>query len=98
MDTKEAQEMIRQIYLKRDQERGMSRTVLRTFEELAELSEAIMREKGREAIAEEIADVFAWLCSIANLLDIDISEALLKKYNKVCSKCEKSPCECVNTP
>ncbi len=98
MDTKEAQDMIRRIYLERDRARGLERTLLRTFEELGELSDAILRSKSRNEMADEIADVFAWLCSIANLLDIDLSEALYNKYNGVCSKCGKTPCECTEAP
>jgi NTP pyrophosphatase (non-canonical NTP hydrolase) len=98
MDTKEAQELMRKIYLTRDKERGLERTLLRTFQELGELSDAILQEGTREEISDEIGDVFAWLCSIANLLDIDISDALMKKYPGVCYRCGKAPCECVETP
>ncbi|MHA2434020.1 MAG: MazG nucleotide pyrophosphohydrolase domain-containing protein, partial [Candidatus Thorarchaeota archaeon] len=63
-----------------------------------ELSDSVLRKKGREEIEDEVADVFAWLISIANLLEIDLSAALLKKYNNACSKCEKKPCECVGEP
>jgi len=98
MDTKKAQDMIRNIYLERDRARGLERTLLRTFEELGELSDAILRSKSRNELSDEIADVFAWVCSIANLLDIDLSEALYRKYSGVCSKCGRSPCECTEAP
>lgn len=98
MDTKKAQDMIRNIYLERDRARGLERTLLRTFEELGELSDAILRSKSRNELSDEIADVFAWVCSIANLLDIDLSEALYNKYSGVCSKCGRAPCECTEAP
>lgn len=98
MDTKEAQELMRRIYLQRDKERGLERTLLRTFQELSELSDAILQGGAREEISDEIGDVFAWLCSIANLLEIDISDALKKKYPGVCYRCGKVPCECIETP
>ena len=98
MDTKEAQELMRRIYLKRDKERGLERTLLRTFQELGELSDAILQEHSQDEISDEIGDVFAWLCSIANLLDIDISDALWKKYPGVCYRCGMIPCECSETP
>ena len=98
MDTKKAQNMIRSIYLERDRARGLERTLLRTFEELGELSDAILRSKSRNELSDEIADVFAWVCSIANLLDIDLSEALCSKYSGVCSKCGRTPCECTEAP
>ena len=89
----EAQEMMRRIYLERDKERGVKGTLDRTFDELKELREAIQKEDP-DSILDEMGDAFAWLCSLANLLDIDLSEALYKKYSDVCSKCKKSPCEC----
>ena len=98
MDTKEAQDMIRCIYLERDKARGLERTLLRTFEELGELSDAILRSKSKKELSDEVADVFAWVCSIANLLDIDLSEALYNKYSGVCSKCGRTPCECTEAP
>jgi NTP pyrophosphatase (non-canonical NTP hydrolase) len=98
MDIREAQEMMRRIYLERDRERGIERTLLRTYEELAELSEAIQREKERAEIEDEFGDVFAWLCSLANLLDVDLESALIHKYNHVCSRCGSSPCQCPTRP
>jgi NTP pyrophosphatase (non-canonical NTP hydrolase) len=95
MNTKDAQALMRRIYYERDIERGIERTLLRTFQELGELSEAIQRNKGIEEVSAEMADVFAWVCSIANLLNIDLSEVLYKKYPEVCYRCGKAPCECV---
>lgn len=94
MKIEEAQEMMRKIYLDRDRTRGVEGTLERTFDELEELKEAIKGEETVVAIADEVADVFAWLCSLANLLEIDVSDAFYKKYSDVCSKCKKSPCEC----
>lgn len=94
MKIEDAQEMMRQVYLERDRNRGISGTILRTFQELAELSDAIMKDASEIAISEEIADVFAWLCSLANLLEIDITRSFYAKYTDVCSKCKKNPCEC----
>lgn len=94
MKIEEAQEMMRKVYLERDRARGVEGTLERTVDEIAELKEAIKSKETLEAIADEVADVFAWLCSLANLLEIDVSEAFYKKYSNVCSKCKKSPCEC----
>jgi NTP pyrophosphatase (non-canonical NTP hydrolase) len=89
-----AQEMMRKIYLTRDRARGIAGTLKRTFEELEELREAIDNKDTASGIADEVADVFAWLCSLANLLEIDVSEVFYKKYRNACSKCKMSPCEC----
>jgi NTP pyrophosphatase (non-canonical NTP hydrolase) len=94
MKIEEAQEMMRRIYFERDKARGVRGTLRRTKEELAELDEAISHGGGRQALGKEVADVFAWLCSLANLLDINISDAFYSKYTDVCSKCRQSPCSC----
>jgi NTP pyrophosphatase (non-canonical NTP hydrolase) len=98
MDIVDAQELMRRIYYRRDSTRGVDRTLIRTFEELGELSDAVLRKKSHTAVADEMADVFAWICSLANLLNVDLSSALVKKYNGVCSRCKKAPCECSDTP
>lgn len=94
MNIEEAQEMMGKIYLERDRARGVDGTLKRTFDELEELREAIQNRDTIMAISDEIADVFAWLCSLANLLDIDVTNAFYKKYSDVCSKCKESPCVC----
>ncbi len=96
MNISEAQDLIRRIYLERDRERGMDRTLLRTFQELAELSDTISKGNPRKDIENEVADVFAWVISIANLLEMNLGEALLSKYDNVCSRCGKVPCECID--
>ncbi|MCJ7817523.1 MAG: nucleotide pyrophosphohydrolase [Candidatus Thorarchaeota archaeon] len=96
MKIEEAQKMMRKVYWERDKKRGVEGTLQRTREELAELNAAILEKEGTIAVEEEIADVFAWLCSLANLLDIDVSKAFYKKYTDACSKCKQSPCACPN--
>lgn len=94
MKIEDAQEMMRKVYWDRDRARGVEGTLQRTREELAELSAAILENEGTNAIEDEIADVFAWLCSLANLMNIDVSKAFYKKYSDACSKCKHSPCTC----
>lgn len=98
MDIKEAQKMIYEIYYDRDKKRGINRTLLRTFQELAELSDTIMQNRPLDEIEKELGDLFAWVISIANLLHVDLVHALVSKYNHVCSKCGKAPCECIDEP
>lgn len=45
-------------------------------------------------LAEEFADVFAWLATIANVAEIDLSEALFDKYGAGCPGCEQFVCTC----
>ncbi|MCS7143428.1 MAG: nucleotide pyrophosphohydrolase [Archaeoglobaceae archaeon] len=91
MEISEFQRMIGEIYLHRDKERGVEKTMLWIVEEVGELAEAVRK---RENIGEEIADVFAWLVSLANLFEVDLERESLKKYPYHCSRCGKKPCEC----
>ena len=90
---KRAQDLMRDLYFKRDSERDFGTTVLKLMEEIGELSEAII-QKDKPKQEEELADVIAWLLSIANLLDIDAEKAFYDKYPNVCKRCGNSPCTC----
>ena len=48
------------------------------IEEVGELSTALV-SNDKENAEEEFADVFAWLCTLANISDIDLEKAC-KKY------------------
>lgn len=98
MKIEDAQKMMRRVYFERDSARGVRGTLQRTSEELTELSDAIIRESSQQSLEEEVADVFAWLCSLANLLGINVSDAFYRKYTNVCSKCKQSPCSCPIEP
>lgn len=73
------QEHIRRHYLEKDSSRGLHATFTWFVEEVGELAEALLLND-RVKIEEEIADVLAWLISIANLLDIDVEECFKRKY------------------
>jgi NTP pyrophosphatase (non-canonical NTP hydrolase) len=79
MDLSEAQKIIREKYYERDSVRGLYATFTWFIEEVGELADAVIK-MNKEAIEEELADVFAWLLSIANLLNIDLEDAFRKKY------------------
>jgi len=78
MQIREFQDMIARKYEKRDRERGVSRTFMWFIEEVGELATALASED-RDNTEEEFADVFAWLCTLANITDIDI-EKVCRKY------------------
>ena len=79
LTVKEFQEAMKTAYFKRDSERGLMATFAWLVEEVGELAEALL--KGNKAsIEEEIADVIAWTFSIANLVGVDVEEALRAKY------------------
>jgi NTP pyrophosphatase (non-canonical NTP hydrolase) len=78
---KEAQELMRRTFFKRDSERGVYATFTWLVEEVGELANAILNNN-KENIEEEVADVIAWTLSIANLLNVDVEEAFKRKYEK----------------
>jgi NTP pyrophosphatase (non-canonical NTP hydrolase) len=93
MEIREFQEMIGRMYERRDRERGKEKTMLWIVEEVGELSQAVRRGKESE-VGEELADVFAWLVSLANLYNIDLEEEVRRKYPGYCLRCGKAVCEC----
>jgi NTP pyrophosphatase (non-canonical NTP hydrolase) len=93
MQIREFQQLMKELYGDNDRGRGLQKTMLWFYEETGELAEA-MRKEDRDAIAEEMADVFAWMVSLANMLDIDVEEACLAKYPMKCPRCGDTPCTC----
>ena len=79
LTVKQAQELMRKYYFQRDSSRGLYATFTWFIEEVGELAEAIL-DNNKPAIEEELADVLAWLLSIANILNIDVERAFKKKY------------------
>ena len=94
MQIREFQEMMKQLYFKRDIERGVEGTFNWLVDEVAELGEELKEGTDREATEKEFADVIAWLASLANIRGIDLETAALNKYNFKCPKCDHSPCQC----
>ena len=93
MHIREFQRLMKEIYGANDDVRGTEKTYLWFFEETGELAEAL-RKGDREATAHEMADVLAWLVSIANMLEIDVEDACLAKYPLACPRCGGNPCRC----
>jgi NTP pyrophosphatase (non-canonical NTP hydrolase) len=77
MTIKEFQDFIRNQYFERDRERGTPHTFMWFVEEVGELSSALAGDK-EHTKEEEFADVFAWLCTLANINDVDIEKAVEK--------------------
>lgn len=90
---KRFQEHIDDLYGSRDRARGAERTMLWLVEEIGELAEAV-RTGDPRATHEEMADVLAWLASLANVLGVDLEEAALEKYGDQCPRCGGEPCAC----
>ena len=94
MHIHEFQEMMRQLYFKRDSERGVDGTYSWLVDEVAELGEELKKGTDKEATEKEFADVIAWLASLANVMGIDLEKAAISKYNYKCPKCHQAPCQC----
>jgi NTP pyrophosphatase (non-canonical NTP hydrolase) len=74
MHISEFQNIISKKYEKRDRKRGIPATFMWFIEEVGELATALASndQKNKE---EEFADVFAWLCTLANITDVDLEKA-----------------------
>jgi NTP pyrophosphatase (non-canonical NTP hydrolase) len=94
MQIHEFQEMMKQLYIKSDTERGVEATFKWLADELQELKEAL-HGNDKTALEKEFADVIAWLASLANITGVNLEKAALEKYNHKCPKCHQSPCQCV---
>ena len=77
MDICEFQHLISEKYEKRDRERGIANTFMWFIEEVGELATALASDDKKNK-SEEFADVFAWLCTLANISDIDLEKACEK--------------------
>ncbi len=71
------QQLIAKKYKKRDQQRGIPATFMWFIEEVGELATALV-SKDKKNTEEEFADVFAWLCTLANISNVDLEKACAK--------------------
>ena len=77
MEIREFQQWIKDRYDKRDRERGTPGTFMWFVEEVGELATALSGSDQANK-EEEFADVLAWLCTLANINDVDIEKACEK--------------------
>jgi NTP pyrophosphatase (non-canonical NTP hydrolase) len=75
MEISELQQIVRDRYFKTDNERGIFHTALWFHEEVGELSSAIASGDKQNA-KEEFADVLMWLLTLANLMEVNMEEAV----------------------
>jgi len=93
IDLADFQQLIREMYTDRDVARGVDGTFMWLVEEIGELASAL-RNGTPEERREEFADVLAWLATIANVVDVDLSEAVIGKYGAGCPGCGQLVCCC----
>jgi len=80
MEIREFQNFIERKYGTRDRERGTAATFMWFIEEVGELATALAGNDQANK-EEEFADVLAWMCTLANVNNVDIEKAI-EKYTK----------------
>lgn len=93
MQLSDFQQLIRQMYFDKDVERGVDATFMWLMEEVGELA-AALREGTTQEKHEEFADVLAWLTTIANVAEVDLTKAIQDKYGTGCPGCGNLVCVC----
>ena len=89
------QGLIREMYLEKDLARGVDGTFMWLMEEVGELA-GCLRNGTHEERLGEFADVLAWLATIANVVGVDLNEAVQRKYGSGCPGCGAFVCTCAN--
>jgi len=95
MTLDDLQALIEKMYSAKDRERGTAATFLWLVEEVGELATAL-REGTHEEKCGEFADVVAWLATLANISEVNLTKALQAKYGTGCPGCGKLVCTCVS--
>lgn len=88
------QSLIRTMFYEKDQSRGIEGTFMWFMEEVGELSSALRENNNPENLAEEFADVLAWLATMANVAGVDLAQAVTQKYVQGCPRCHQPICTC----
>lgn len=97
MTLADLQALIEKMYSAKDRERGSPATFLWLCEEVGELASAL-REGSHQDKCEEFADVLAWLITLANINDVDLTAAMVAKYGTGCPGCGHLVCTCDAKP
>ena len=87
------QRLIREMYLEKDLARGIDGTFMWLMEEVGELASSLRSGTHEERLGE-FADVLAWLTTIANVVGVDLNDAVAAKYGDGCPGCSRLVCTC----
>ena len=77
MHINEFQKLTSEKYEQRDRNRGIPATFMWFIEEIGDLATALASDDDKNK-NEEFADVLAWLCTLANISDVDLTRACEK--------------------
>jgi NTP pyrophosphatase (non-canonical NTP hydrolase) len=86
------QDLMARTYGPRDRARGAPATIAWLAEEVGELARAVRKGTAEEQL-HELGDVFAWLASLAEQLDLSL-DAAADRYARGCPRCGSVPCAC----
>jgi NTP pyrophosphatase (non-canonical NTP hydrolase) len=86
------QDVIARTYGERDAARGLPSSVAWLAEEVGELAQAVRKGDDAQRL-HELADVLAWLTTIAVQLGLSMDEAA-QRYANGCPRCAHIPCTC----
>lgn len=89
----EFQRLIKSMFGAKDASRGVDGTFMWLMEEVGELAGAL-RHGNKDDLALEFADVLAWLVTLANIAEVDLNEAVIRKYGGGCPRCRQAVCDC----
>jgi len=92
MDIAQLQDVIARTFWTRDSARGVPASVAWLAEEVGELAQAIRKGTKAQQL-HEFGDVLAWVATLANQMDIDLTEAV-QRYADGCPRCAALPCDC----
>jgi NTP pyrophosphatase (non-canonical NTP hydrolase) len=92
MDFSQFQQLMTDTYGERDAERGIPASVAWLAEEVGELAQALRKGTVDQQL-HEFGDVLAWVVSLANQANIDLTRAVAR-YADGCPRCHQKPCDC----
>src|SRR3954452_17031323 len=87
------QRMILQMYGEKDAARGDAATFLWLTEGFGELATAV-RAGDPDELAAEMADVLAWLATLATIRGVDLGAGVIRTHGSGCPGSHRSPCDC----
>src|SRR5262245_41984920 len=90
MRIQDFQRRIEEIYFERDSARGLAGTHMWFCEEVGELTRALRRGQQRE-LEGEVADVLAWLSTLASIAGVDLEAAARKTDGTGCPRSARLP-------
>ncbi|MEK7172706.1 MAG: hypothetical protein AAB740_01865 [Patescibacteria group bacterium] len=92
------------LYGEKNRQKGMDNVLNRLFKEVGELLSLLMMipntnlklSEIEKEFALELADALAWVIALANLLGVDIEQAIVGRYGNGCWRCHQNSCICAN--